>query len=138
MAHGSPPTSYAWTGLEAAPQAQPVTPRSPNGADIRVGPNGRVEGVDGMLDQIAAALSRHAGPMLVRDVLPAVQEDTAMQERMGAAAGQAMASRLIPWVALGAGALGVLAVVQVVRWRRERQQASGQNGRPRSRRRGRS
>ena len=117
-----PPSPYAWTGLETAPQPQPVTPRSPNGADIRVGPNGRVEGVDGMLDQIAAALSRHAGPMLVRDVLPAVREDAALQARVGAAVGQAMASRLAPWIALGAGALGVLAFVQVVRWRQERRE----------------
>lgn len=121
MTHGSPSSPYAWTGQPEPPRAEPLTPRSPNGADIRVGKDGRIQGVDGMLDQIAGALSRHAGPMLVRDVLPAVREDTALQTRVGAAVGQAMASRLAPWIALGAGALGVLAVVHVVRWRRDRQ-----------------
>lgn len=68
-----------------------------------------------MLDQIAQALTRHAGPMLVRDVLPAVKEDTAMQGRIGTAAGVAMAASLRPWIILGVGALGILAVLSLYR-----------------------
>lgn len=136
MAHASS-SPYAWTGAETAAAPAPITPRAPNAPDIRVGPNGHIQGVDGMLDQIASALTRHAGPMLVRDVLPAVQSDVAMQERMGAAAGQAMADKILPWVTLGAGALGVLALVQLLKWRSEsrsaRQRVSG-SARTRNRR----
>lgn len=73
-----------------------------------------------MLDQIAQALTRHAGPMLVRDVLPAVQQDQAMQGRVGQAAGAAMAATLRPWIIVGVGALSVLAVVEVLRYRAQR------------------
>lgn len=122
MAPGSNP--FAWPlGAQAsqdAPPPAPITPKNPQAAEIRVGPNGHIEGVDGMLDQICAALTKHAGPMLVRDVLPAVKADTGLQKNIGAAVGQTVASELSPWIAIGAGALGVLAVVQVLRWRKER------------------
>ena len=87
-----------------------------------------------MLDQIAQALTRHAGPMLARDVLPIVQRDVALQGRVGQAAGAAMADRLKndealqtrvgqaagtamadsikPWVIAGAAALTVIAAIQ--------------------------
>lgn len=103
-------------GTFRTPLEQTLPPPSPAppASDIRVGANGYVHGVDGMLDQIASALARHAGPMLVRDVLPTVQSDTAMQARIGQAAGTAIADRWRPWIILGASALGVLAIVQVV------------------------
>ena len=132
MAPGSNP--FAWPlGAQAsqdAPPPAPITPKNPQAAEIRVGPNGHIEGVDGMLDQICAALTKHAGPMLVRDVLPAVKADTGLQKNIGAAVGQTVASELSPWIAIGAGALGVLAIVQVLKWR----QASREQARPRRRR----
>ena len=94
------------------------TPTIPS-SDIRVGENGYIHGVDGMLDQIASALTRHAGPMLRRDVLPALQADTSMQTRVGQAAGAAMAQRLLPWIVAGVGALGIVAAVEILRYRRE-------------------
>ena len=135
MASGSNP--FAWPlGQAAAPSPgpAPIAPKNPQAAEIRVGPNGHIEGVDGMLDQICSALTRHAGPMLVRDVLPAVRQDTALQKNIGAAVGQTVASELSPWIAIGAGALGVLAIVQVLRWR---QAAQTRQAASRSRRRGR-
>ena len=91
--------------------------------DIRVGKDGRIHGVDGMLDQIAQALTRHAGPMLARDVLPIVQRDAALQTRVGQAAGVAMAATLKPWVIAGASALAVLAVIEGYRFYTQRKSA---------------
>jgi len=97
-----------------APEPRPAVPES---ARIRVGENGYIHGVDGMLDQVGSALMKHAGPMIVRDVLPAVRADPALQTRVGQAVGEAAASELAPWVALGAGALAIMAFVSVMRWR---------------------
>ncbi len=76
---------------------------------------GRVEGIDGMLDQISAALAKQAGPMIARDLWPLFQADTAMQERMAAAAGEAAAAKLRPWIALAAGSIAVYVAVKVLR-----------------------
>jgi hypothetical protein len=95
-------------------------PALPDSAQIRVGDRGYIHGIDGMLDQVAGALSRHAGPMIVRDVLPAVQKDHAMQIRFGTAVGQAVANEMQPWLILGAGALAVIATIQIVRWTKGR------------------
>jgi hypothetical protein len=92
----------------------------PESARIRVGENGRIHGVDGMLDQIAGALVKHVRPVLASDVIPVLQHDHAMQTRVGAAIGASVAEQLKPWFILGAGALAVVAVVQVVRWHRTR------------------
>ncbi len=99
------------------PTAPPSLPAS---AEIRVGDRGYIHGIDGMLDQVAGALSRHAGPMIVRDVLPAVQKDHGMQMRIGTAVGQAVANEMQPWIILGAGALTVIAVLQIAQWRKRR------------------
>ena len=111
----SPPLPV--TGAPLAPLAAPAD-------DIRVGKDGRIHGVDGMLDQIAQALTRHAGPMLARDVLPIVQRDAALQTRVGQAAGVAMASTLKPWVIAGASALAVLAVIEGYRFYTQRKSAA--------------
>ena len=77
-----------------------------------------------MLDQIAQALTRHAGPMLARDVLPIMQRDEALQARVGQAAGVAMADTLKPWVIAGASALAVLAVIEGYRFYTQRNRAT--------------
>lgn len=104
--------------VTAAPLVAPVTP--PAADDIRIGPNGRIHGADGMLDQIAQALTKHAGPMLARDVLPIMQRDEALQARVGQAAGVAMADTLKPWVIAGASALAVLAAIEGYRFYTQR------------------
>lgn len=137
------PFAFPLTGQLAppsppAPAPAPLSPApapSPRPEDtIRIGPDGRIQGVDGMLDQIAQALARHAGPMLARDVLPIVQRDQALQMRVGQSAGAAMADRLRddaalqtrvgqaagtvmadsikPWVVAGASALVIVAAIQ--------------------------
>lgn len=78
-----------------------------------MGENGRIHGVDGMLDQIAAALMRHAGPAVRRDVLPAIREDRELQARVGSVVGDAIAKELRPYLLIGAGALVVIAGVQL-------------------------
>ena len=106
----SPTVWSAPAPVGAAPLAPP--PAVARGEDIRIGKDGRIHGADGMLDQIAQALTRHAGPMLARDVLPIVQRDEALQTRVGQAAGDAMATKLKPWVIAGASALAVLAAIE--------------------------
>ena len=113
----SPPLPVTGAPL-APPAALPAT------EDIRVGKDGRIHGVDGMLDQIAQALTRHAGPMLARDVLPIMQRDEALQARVGQAAGVAMADTLKPWVIAGASALAVLAVIEGYRFYTQRNRAT--------------
>ena len=117
---GWSPLTSVWSSPLAPPaSATPPawTPAAPvTEDDIRVGPGGRIHGVDGMLDQIAQALTRHAGPMFARDVLPIVQRDEALHTRVGQAAGVAMADNLRPWIIAGVGALGVLAAIEAYRF----------------------
>lgn len=82
-----------------------------NADPIRLGDNGRVHGIDGMLDQVSSALARQAVPMLSRDA--------ALQQNVGDAIGKAFAEEATPWIAVGASALAVIAVVLVARWHRE-------------------
>jgi len=86
----------------------PATP------DIGFAPDGTMTGVDGLLNQIAAAIAREAGP-LIRDVLlPEIRRDTALQDRIGGAAGRAAVQELKPVLWTVAGILGVVATVYVV------------------------
>ena len=103
----------------AGPLFSPTDQRTSGQADQRIslGPGGRIHGADGMLDQIAGAIAKHARPMLVADVIPAVQRDHAMQVRIGSAIGDAVAARYKPWIVLGVAALGTIAVVEILRWR---------------------
>lgn len=98
--------------------------RTPPSAEIRVGDNGYIHGVDGMLDQIASALTRHAGPMLVRDVLPVVRQDHELQARVGGIVGDRIAKELQPYLLIGAGALAIIAAIQLARWHRQRREAA--------------
>ena len=118
-----PLSSQPRTPSTATPPPRPGSP--PPSSEIRVGENGYIHGVDGMLDQIASALTRHAGPMLRREVLPVLQRDETLQTRVGEAAGAAMAQKLLPWIIVGVGALGVLATIEVLRYRK----AGGRLGR---------
>jgi len=112
-----PPAPYpAVSAPLAAAAASPVGSRPDERADIRVGPNGRVEGVDGMLDQIAGALVKHARPVLLEDVLPAVRSDVQMQQRVGAAIGKTISDELRPWIVLGTLGSLALAAVGVAQW----------------------
>lgn len=106
----------------------PLSPPSPN-PEIRVGDDGRIHGVDGMLDQIAGALMRHAGPMITRDVLPAVREDPALQTRVGQAVGQAVGQEIRPYFLVGAGALALIAAIQLGLWYGQRQAGRRPRGR---------
>ena len=100
--------------LAAIPSAPPPS------AEIRVGENGRIHGVDGMLDQIAGALVKHARPVLLEDVLPVVRSDVQMQQRIGAAIGKSMADELRPWIVIGTVASIALTAVGVAQWWRTR------------------
>jgi hypothetical protein len=96
------------------PAAQASSPSS--APSVGVDSTGRITGVDGMLDQIASALAGQVRTQL----LPVVQQDRDLQRTIGAAAGQAAAQELKPWVVLGAGALAAIAVVGIVRLARGR------------------
>lgn len=101
------------------PEAPNVSPL-PDSAKIRVGEDGRIHGVDGMLDQIAGALAKHAGPMLVRDVIPVLKSDTVLQRNLATQVGKAAANELRPWMILGAVFSAVLVGVHLYRLHRDR------------------
>lgn len=127
------PAPPPWTPpapLSAAPFIAPTPPPAPPpSAEIRVGENGRIHGVDGMFDQIASALARHAEPMFARlareDVLPAIRQDAALQQRMGSAAGEALGRQIQPYLLVGVGALSVLAGLALYRHLRTRRSTPG-------------
>lgn len=83
-------------------------------APAGIGPDGRIAGIDGMLDQIAGALVRQATPYVQSQILPALQSDRALQMTVGAAAGQAAAQTLRPWVILGTVSLAAIAITSIV------------------------
>lgn len=78
-------------------------------ARMALGADGRIAGLDGVLDQIGEALSRQVTPLVRDNVLPFIQRDKAMQREVGAAAGRAAANALKPilWTAVGLGALAI-------------------------------
>lgn len=84
---------------------------------------GRLVGVDGILDQIGDALRRQVDPLVRDTVLPYISRDRELQLTLGRAAGDQLANRLAPWVILAAGSLAVLAVVQVANARRRRRRS---------------
>lgn len=87
------------------PHVRPAGQAAPEPPPVGVAPDGRITGVDGMLNQIAGALADQAGPMIARDVLPILQQDRALQREVGSAAGREMAKPL--WVLAGVAALYV-------------------------------
>ena len=129
-AFANPP---AWT--RPPPLGTVPTPTVPESAEIKVGENGFIHGVDGMLHQVADVVMQHAGPMLVRDVLPAVRADKELQERVGTAVGEEVARQVQPWLAIGAGALGLLALLSLNDWYQSQQRPRSRSPRSRSRRR---
>ena len=82
-------------------------------------------GVDGLLNQIAAALAREAGPLIRDVILPEIRDDQALQRRVGDAAGRAAIQELKPVLWTVAGVLGIVAVTYIVKTRREMQLMDG-------------
>jgi hypothetical protein len=91
------------------PAGQAASAPAPSPPPVTVGPDGRIAGIDGMLAQIAGALVQQAAPV----VLPALQNDKALQQTVGDAAGKAAARVLRPWAILGALSLATLAATGV-------------------------
>lgn len=73
-------------------------------------PNGAITGVDGMLDQIAGALARQAAPVVRQEIMPLILDDADMQQRVGEAAGRALADEWRPMAWVVAGSFAVLAI----------------------------
>lgn len=85
-------------------------PAPPSGVQVGdIGPDGRLVGVDGIIDQIGEGLRRQVEPMVRDMILPYVSRDTQLQARVGQAAGASIAHELKPWVILAAGSLAWLA-----------------------------
>jgi|WetSurMetagenome_2_1015567.scaffolds.fasta_scaffold460416_2 hypothetical protein len=98
----SPPTA-------SAPTAPALPPMS-------FGADGRITGLDGVLDQIGESLSRQATPLLRDVMLPIIQRDKELQKTIGAAAGiaagNAAANQLrVPLILLGVGVTSLAAVL---------------------------
>lgn len=82
-------------------------PTSPQ--DIRFDQQGRMVGVDGLLDQIAAAAARQATPLLRDVALPALQRDRELQRTVGIAIGTGLGQQIKPVLWVAAGLLGLIA-----------------------------
>jgi hypothetical protein len=99
---------YLYTSVGRAAQGS-KTSASLNPADagrsledpIQLGEDGRVRGIDGILDQVSEALVRQA------------RRDRALHDRIGAAVGESVSSNVAPWLALGVVALGTIAVIHL-------------------------
>lgn len=100
-AQAVPPATTVPTSPAPVPAAPPPAAATPASSDIRVGANGYIYGIDGMLDQIAGACMRQAKT----ELLPVIQQDYKMQATVGRAAGAAMARPL--WVIAGIAAVYV-------------------------------
>jgi len=84
--------------------AAPTTPAGP-----QVGAGGRIAGIDGVLDQIAGAISRQLTPIIQNTVLPILQRDKELQKTIGEAAGRGAVKALRPFLFVTAGALVFIA-----------------------------
>jgi len=76
---------------------------APTLPDIRYNADGSIQGIDGLLDQIAGAVARRFVPILRQEILPALQEDRDMQTRIGRGIGREIAMPL--WAIAIGGAL---------------------------------
>ena len=88
----------------------PPSPRPVDLLSLGMGPDGRIAGLNGIMDQIAAAVVRQLRVQL----LPSIVNDKELQRTVGEAAGIALADRLWPFAAVAAAALAAIAVAQVV------------------------
>jgi hypothetical protein len=95
--------------IVAMGDARGIAPAGQAAPGVTVGSDGRIVGVDGMLDQIASALATQAQLKL----LPVLQQDTALQERVGQAVGRRAADRLAGPAWLLAGGIALLGVAAI-------------------------
>ena len=86
-------------------------PPQAGGAPAPSADEGRIPGIDGMLDQVAGAVARQAAPIIRTELLPVVLADRELQRTTGAAAGKAFAEAVWPWLALGSLSLAALAAL---------------------------
>lgn len=70
--------------------------------DLSVMPDGRISGIDGMLDQISGSLAKQVVPLLRTEILPILQNDLRLQATIGAAVGREVARPLWALVAIAA------------------------------------
>lgn len=105
----------AFAAYSAYRPAGQVSAKAAPTSAIGVAADGRITGIDGMLDQVAGALVRQATPVVKTQILPALQQDKALQGTVGTAAGVAMADQLRPWVILGAVSLVAIAGTMLYR-----------------------
>ncbi len=103
---------YNPTTIGVRPAGQAPAQPAPS---IDIAPDGRLSGVDGLLDQISAALMRQVGPIVTNDVLPALQQDRELQRILGEGIGRGVGQKLAGPAWLLAGSVGVLAVAA---WRK--------------------
>lgn len=109
------------SGQVVAEDGSPSTQTPPAASD------GRIPGIDGMLDQVAAAVARQAAPVIRTELLPVVLADRELQRTVGSAAGKAFAQAVWPWLALGSVSLASLAAMYA--WHRIEKSRDGASAR---------
>lgn len=104
-----------------------AAPQQAGGAPAPSASDGRIPGIDGMLDQVAAAVARQAAPVIRTELLPVVLADRELQRTVGSAAGKAFAQAVWPWLALGSVSLASLAAMYA--WHRIEKSRDGASAR---------
>lgn len=100
-----PATATAPAMPATTPAPAIATAPQPN---LRFGPDGKIQGLDGVLSQIADSLGKVVTPLVRDTALPIIQRDKALQREIGASAGKAAAQEASLWLALmGLGLSGI-------------------------------
>ena len=90
--------------------AAPVPPAStPTATAPKFTADGRIAGIDGVLDQIAGAVTRQVVPVLQNTVLPILQRDKDLQRTVGEGIGRGAVKALRPILWVMAGSVVVIA-----------------------------
>lgn len=98
------PASQVATSGSSDRNVPPTAPASPTPQS-----DGRIAGIDGVLDQIAGAVTRQVVPIVRDTVLPIIQRDKELQKTVGEAIGRGAVRSLRPFLWVIAGSVAVIA-----------------------------
>jgi hypothetical protein len=109
------PAAQTAAPATTVPGSTPVAPGTPGPSSPGVPTtpqftaDGRIAGIDGVLDQIAGAVTRQVVPVLQNTVLPILQRDKEMQRTIGEGIGRGAVKALRPILWIIAGSVAVIA-----------------------------
>lgn len=126
------PAGQAAPATTAPAATTPTTPAAPASPAVQFTSDGRIAGIDGVLNQIAEAVSRQVVPIVRDTALPILQRDKELQRTIGDAAGRGAVKQLRPFLWIIAGSIALIAYTY---WRKNEPVRSNPTRRVRRRRR---